>query len=221
MKTKLPEISRARAAKLEAAKLVLSIITALLIALPYANAALTQVTVTLDDPNGLPPPGPPFTFSDTVSVVPGKEIFPGNPTNIGSSNVLLNNESVDAQAGDRIVLGLEAGAGSNTGYGPGASYLFSNFGFSSPSIVTGVSVSLDNISGVALGNQVVFGNGSVQVFIDTLTIPAFKDACNGVQCGSITLDLIVSQIPEPAGYAVLAIGLAALVMHRRLTGRRR
>ena len=146
----------------------------------------------------------------------GKEIFAGNPTNIGSSNIPLNNEYIDAQPNDRIVLGLEAGAGANTGYGTGANYLFSNFGFSSPSLVTGVTVSLDNISGVALGNQVVFGNGSIRVFVDTLTIPAFKDACHGVQCGTITLDLTVSQVPETATYAVLAIGLGVLLIRRRL-----
>src|SRR5690349_23073960 len=43
-----------------------------------AHANLTQLTVTLTDPTGLPPPGPPFSFADTVSVVPGLEIFPGN-----------------------------------------------------------------------------------------------------------------------------------------------
>jgi hypothetical protein len=82
-----------------------------------SNTTLTQLTVTLTDPNGLPPPGLPFSFSDTVSVVPGLEIFPGNGTNIGSSGALLNNEHGEAQSDNRIVLQLEAGAGSNTGYG--------------------------------------------------------------------------------------------------------
>ena len=182
---------------------------------PKANATLTQLTVTLTDPNGLPPPGPPFSFSDTVSVVPGLEILPGNGTNIGSSGALLNNEHVDAQSDNRIVLQLEAGAGSNTGYGAGANYLFSNFGFSSPSLVTGVKVSLDNITGVTLGDQVVFASGSVRVFVDTLGIPDFKASCGGVQCGTITLDLIVSQVPEPASFAVLAVGLGALVVRGR------
>ena len=203
-------------ATVKAGALVLAAVILLLHALPYANAALTQVTVTLNDPNGLPPPGPPFSFSDTVSVGPGKEIFAGNPTNIGSSNILLNNEYADAQPNNRIVLGLEAGAGTNTGYGTGASYLFSNFGFSSLSVVTGVTISLDNINGVALGSQVVLGNDSIRVFVDTLTIPAFEAACHGVQCGTITLDLLVSQVPEPVSYAVLAIGLGALLIRRRL-----
>jgi hypothetical protein len=180
-----------------------------------SNATLTQITVTLTDPSGLPPPGPPFSFSDAVSVVPDFEIFPGNGTNIGSSGALLNNEHVDAQSDNRIVLQLEAGAGSNTGYGAGANYLFSNFGFSSPSLVTGVKVSLDNITGVSLGDQVVFAGGSVRVFVDTLGIPDFKASCGGVQCGTITLDLIVSQVPEPASFAVLAIGLGGLVVRGR------
>jgi hypothetical protein len=162
-----------------------------------SNATLTQLTVTLTDPNGLPPPGPPFSFSDTVAVAPGLEIFPGNGTKIGSSGALLNNEQVEARSDNRIVLQIEACAGSNTGYGAGANYLFSNFGFSSPSLVTGVKLSLDNITGVTLGDQVVFAGGSVRVFIDTLAIPDFKTSCGSVQCGTITLDLIVSQVPEP------------------------
>jgi hypothetical protein len=82
-------------------------------------------------------------------------------------------------------------------------------------LVTGVKVTLDNITGVTLGVQVVFAGGSVRVFVDTLGIPDFKAACNGVQCGTITLDLIVSQVPEPTSFVVLAIGLGGLVMRGR------
>ena len=182
-----------------------------------AHATLVSLDVTLADPSF------PLTYSDTVAVADGKEIFPGNPTNIGQaqvfgSSLLLANEYVDAQPSNRIVLGLEAGSGDNTGYGAGASYLFSNLRFGTPSIITDVDVSLDNIDGVTKGTQVVFGPHSVQVFIDTLTIPQFRDACiSDAQCGTITLDLIVQQVPEPGACVLLlaGIGIVGIIARRR------
>lgn len=186
-----------------------------------ARATLLGFDVTLSDPNV------PLSYTDTITVGVGHEISPGNPTNIGQaqvfgSSLLLSNDFVDGQPDNRIVLGLEAGGADNTtGYGPGASYLFSNFKFDSPSKITDLTLTLNNIDGVSKGAQVVFGTNSVQVFIDTLTIPQFQASCiSQAQCGTITMDLTVQQVPEPEVWALLSVGIVAvLAISRRNRGR--
>ena len=185
-------------------------VAACMTALAPAHAALTQLTVTLSDPTNFPGLGLPLTISDTVAVAAGHEIAAANPTNIGQatvggSSLLLLNEYVDAQGNDRIVLGLEAGDGDFTGYGPDAYYSFSNFQFSTPSVVTGIFPhTLDGIQ--PLNGQVSFVNGVVKVLIGNWSI--LPSVCaGGGACGTITIELQVQAVPEPGTYALLAVGL--------------
>jgi hypothetical protein len=194
-----------------------------------ARATLTSLTVSLSDPDNFPGFGLPSILVDAVPViVPGKEIEAGNATNIGGAQVdgaalLLANEYVDARptaddaAGNRIVLGLEAGAADQTGYGPNAFYAFSNFDFATPSIVTGVSVSPVNIAGLgalnAPGSQISFTGGVLKVFVGNLHITDNLPECGpGVLCGTITLDLNVQAVPEPSGFVLLGAGLIIAVL---------
>jgi hypothetical protein len=193
-----------------------------------AHATLTSLTVTLSDPVNFPDLELPSILSDTVAVITtGKEIVEGNGTNIGNAKthhgsdaLLLANEYVDARptadtaADNRIVLGLEAGADPMTGYSSEAYYSFSNFGFSTPSIVTGVNVSsstnidLDNPSG-----QVSFAHGVITVLIGNLSINGPLPQCTqGVSCGTITLDLTVQAVPEPGTFALIGAGLLVVAV---------
>ena len=203
-----------------------------------AHATLTSLTVTLSDPDQFHGLGLPSTLSDTVAVIiPEKEIFAGNGTNIGDampsgtdSTLLLANDYVnarpttDAAAANRIVLGLEAGNGAQTGYSPSAYYSFSNFAFSTPSIVTGVTVTSVNIDGLGVLNapdgQVSFVGGVVKVLIGNILINGGLPSCGaGVACGTITLDLTVQAVPEPGTFALIAAGLVVVAIGGRIRRR--
>ena len=203
-----------------------------------AHATLSQLTVRLSDPELFPPLGLPSIISDTglnvivPPTVPDKEIFAGNGTNIGdatpegsNSTLLLANDYVnarptlDAAAANRIVLGVEAGNGNQTGYSPSAYYSFSNFVFSAPSVVTGVTISSVNIDGLgtlnAPGSQVSFDRaaGIVKVMIGNFFITGGMPECGqGVLCGTITMDLTVQAVPEPGTWMLIAAGLVVVVV---------
>jgi PEP-CTERM motif len=204
-----------------------------------AHATLSQLTVRLSDPDLFPSLGLPPIISDTglnvivPPTVPDKEIFAGNGTNIGdatpagsNSTLLLANDYVnarptlDAAAANRIVLGVEAGNGNQTGYSPSAYYSFSEFAFSTPSVVTGVKiVSAVNIDGLGMldapGSQVSFDRaaGIVKVMIGNFLITGGLPECGeGVLCGTITMDLTVQAVPEPGTWMLIAAGLAVVVV---------
>jgi hypothetical protein len=213
-----------------------------------AQATLTSLQVTLRDPENFPilpfdPPGPNSGidgFVDTVSVGAGKEISVGDTTHIGGAtiegNTLLQaNEYVDADPNPisgaacsvlgaicvyQVVLGLEAGAGDQTGYGATAFYAFSNFGFSTNSQVLDVSMHTIGISGLGALNtkraNVTVVSGVITVPIGNLTMPS--PLCPGdVACGQVLLDLTVQAVPEPESYALMGAGLGLLI----IVGRRR
>jgi hypothetical protein len=213
-----------------------------------AHATLTSLQVTLRDPDNFSPelfdpPGPNAGadgFVDTVSVGAGKEISPGDATHIGGATIggsalLLANEYVDANPNPisgtacsvlgsicvyQVVLGLEAGAGDQTGYGANAFYAFSDFAFSPNSQVLGVTMDTIGISGLGTLNtkqgQVTFVNGVITIPIGTLTMPS--PLCPGdVACGQVLLNLTVQAVPEPDTYALMGAGLGLLIV----VGRRR
>jgi hypothetical protein len=149
---------------------------------------------------------------DSVLAGAGPELTPGDGSNIGA--LLLPNEWIDF--GDfTIEIALEEGApGGSTGYPAGTRYLFSDLFFGDPlSVISGVDVALDNVSGVALGSEVSFTQHSVTLFIDTLVIGEIP---NAVDVGRVTLSLDVVLIPEPGTLALVGLGLAALSLRRRV-----
>lgn len=190
---------------------------ALCVATQVAHAGLlgTQVTITLSDPSGAVVD--PFSFQDLLTVGNGIEIAPGNGTNIGDATIdgnslLLANELADI--GDAsVALRLEAGGLDNTtGYGPGASWVF-EFG---PLIeISNVQLGLSNVSGVALGSEVIVTGNRLTVFIDTLTMPQVLASCGLAACGTVNLDFTVREVPEPATALLLGVGLAGLLIARR------
>lgn len=148
--------------------------------------------------------------SDTVVVGFGPEITPGDGSNVGA--LLLPNETVDLGALTIDVVLEEGAPNGTTGYGPGTRYLFSNLSFLDPSlVVSGVTISLVNITGVALGSQVTFGPDFVSLLIDTLVI---GDIPNAVDVGRVTLTLQTA-VPEPGTALLVASGLTLLACRRR------
>jgi hypothetical protein len=166
--------------------------TALVASGAHATLIGRSVAVTLTDGGSL-------AESDTVLVGAGAELTPGDGSNVGA--LLLPNESIDVGA-FTIELVLEEGAADGTtGYPSGTRYLFSSLSFDDPSLViTGVSLTLVNVSGVALGSEVEFGSDVVTLWIDTLVI---GDVPSAVDVGRVSLALEVA-VPEPGVLALLA-----------------
>lgn len=184
-------------------------LTALAFAALPAHATLIGQTVdiALTDGGSL-------NLADSVVVGAGAEITPGDGTNLGGA--MLPNELVDLSAFS-ILIRLEEGlAGGATGYPLGTRLEFTSLVFSDPSLrITGVAVTLGNITGVRLGAQVVFTESSVSLFVDTLTIGELP---NAVDVGTVRLDLTVASVPEPHAAWLLALagsGLLALGARRR------
>ncbi len=168
----------------------------------HATMIGRSVGVTLTDDGSL-------DASDVVVVGGGPEITPGSGSNVGA--LLLPNESIDFGALTIDVVLEEGAPNGTTGYGVGTHYLFSNLSFLDPSlIISDVTLSLVNITGVALGSQVTFGYNFVSLLIDSLVI---GDIPNAVDIGLVTLTLQTA-VPEPGTALLLASGLALLAFRR-------
>lgn len=176
----------------------------LLVALAPGRAGATLVGqlvgVSLGDGDAL-------ALFDTVLVVePGAEITPGDGSEIGDA--LLPSESIDI--GEQgVVLVLEEGAADGaTGYPAGTVLLLSNLVFFDVETrILGVTVSTDNVTNLT---GVTFTDDSLTIPLDALVIGELP----GVDVGSVTIDLEVEVVPEPAG-AALAAGLALLALAKR------
>ena len=97
-----------------------------------------------------------------------------------------------------------------TGYGTGAHYVISDLFNPAVAKITGVSIVLNNIVGVALNSEVFFDDHSVTLDIDTLGVRT-----SDTNLGAVTLNLTVQDVstpppvPEPASLTLLVTGLSA------------
>jgi hypothetical protein len=164
-----------------------------------------QVAVSFSDPSMS------YNAADTVTVVTGPEFFVGDSTNI--SQGFLYGENIDI--GDTSI-GYHVrgdGPGNTTGWGPDAAYTFTILGWGPvPMKITGVTIDLSNVNGVALGSEVSFTDNSVKLDVGTLTVGQIAGAPD---LGQITLNLHseaipASAVPEPGTLTLLALGGAGL-----------
>jgi hypothetical protein len=167
-----------------------------------------QVGVSFNDPSV------PFTASDIVTVGAGQELLSGDGSNIGSG-VFLAGEYLDI--GDTsITYNIRGdGPGNTTGFGPDAAFTFSFLGWGPvPMRITGVTIGLVNVNGVAINSQVTFTDDTVQLDIGTLTV---GEVAGAPDLGQITLNLQTAEItsnpvPEPGTLPLLALGGGLLVL---------
>jgi hypothetical protein len=162
-------------------------------------------------------------FSDTVEVAtPDIEFEEFDGTEIGD-NILLDPDYIDL---DDTFIELQITGGGDPHSEPGyldpgfededAQYLFTVTDWGIPGAqITGVTVGLTDVFGVAVGSEVFFDANSVTLIVGTLGID------EDVEAGIVRLDLTIVDndpgfvIPEPASMALLGLGIAALRVARR------
>jgi hypothetical protein len=155
-----------------------------------------------------------LSVSDTLTAAGGGDILPGDGSAIGS--MLLSTEFIDlgTGGGDQIVIGLEEGApGGLTGYGDQARYVVSGIYEGLGFIISGVSVTTSNITGLTYA----FDDHSVTVFIDDLVIGEIA----GIDSGSVTIDFTTTAVPEPGTGALMLLGVTGFALFGRQRASRR
>jgi hypothetical protein len=184
--------------------------TAILGYAPVAGAValLQSATVSLNSPD-LPGFGLSDPLVDNVTVGPNREIcIPGDAgctllapgTNIAGdgsagSTALLPGSYVDL-FNNKIVVSLVNGdAGSlHTGFSPGSSFTFTNLVWDVASILSNVTLGLNNITGVSVGAEVLFSDSSVTLLLDTLDIGSIVGLGD---VGTVTLNLFTQPVTTP------------------------
>jgi len=156
--------------------------------------------------------GASLDVSDDVAIGAGPEITPGDGSKIGA--LLLPSESIDLGEFTIDLLLEEGAVDGTTGYPAGTRVVFANLDFGDPMLgIVAIGVELVNVSGVALGSEITFTGHSVAVRVDTLGIGEIAGA---VDVGTIRLDLEVAPVPEPASFALAALGVTLLVGGRQV-----
>jgi hypothetical protein len=147
---------------------------------------------------------------DSVLVGPDPEIVFDDTTNIGGS-ILDLGELIDiGELSIELVIrgdGAFHSPGFQTaGFGADARYVFSELNLA-PLWIGGVSVTLDNVVGVALGSEVLFSADAVTLIVGTLGV---GEVSGGPDLGTVTLDLEL--VPEPHSGLLLGAALVGLVL---------
>lgn len=186
--------------------------------------------------------GATLSFSDAIGPVgPESAPFVAGPEYCGTlvavsctanaftaGGILLSNDFIDF-TGTSITFDLEGG-GADIGGGyrdlglddPTATFTISGLTFSESGFLSGVSVSLTDVAGVAVGSEVTFTANSISFIIGTLGVLDDDD-----DRGRIVLNLAIRNdtpppppVPEPTSLVLLgAAGVMGLARARRRAGK--
>lgn len=188
----------------------------------FAAPVLTGATLSYNDQFGpLGPESAPFVAGPEYCGTLGAASCNGT-TFGGDFGVLLSNDFIDF-TGTSITFGFEGGGDPlplgyrDLGLDATATFTISGLTFSEPGFLNGVSVSLIDAIGVAVGSEVTFTANSISFIVGTLGI---LEGNGGP--GRIVLNLAISNstqpppVPEPTTLVLLgAASVMAVVRARR------
>lgn len=179
-----------------------------------ANASMIGDTATISYSS----PNLSDIIAKQVTVAAGPEIVGDDASNIGA-DVLVAGEFIDI--GESSIIYRIFGAGSdisspgytNAGFSLGDRFIFSDLDFlgSPNAILSGVSIILDRVINVQLGNDVIFDDHSLTLNLGQIGVQDAEDGSQGF--GSIRLNLQFEAVPEPGTILLVGFGGALLLRH--------
>ncbi len=197
-------------------------------ALPAHAAFTNPLTATLSAPGGIIGNSAPISLVNTP-VNPSVGIAVGDGTPIG--NFMLPNEAISFSAGNSITLRIAAGGVNTSGQlvtgflglgGSPAVYSFTNLAVAG-NFLTGFTGSLAGLTSPNNLNSIVTftAPSTLTVRLDNLVLTPVPGGGQSDALATITINMQTAPIPEPASWALLLAGGAALLGWRRAVSARR